>query len=137
MILNETYDEILSRLNSYSLNEGFIGDVMEANKLVSECMKAIESKIVEKINDCKRCSVGIDTNYTNVFIVSITLSNKYDKGILEKYKRVALNIIYPIITEYNNKFKKFRKLLQYNIRFSRSVDSLFSKSNHVNLRYVY
>ena len=137
MILNETYNEILSRLNTYSLNEGFIGDAIEANKLVSECMKAIESKIVENINDCKRCSVGVDTNYTNVFIVSITLSNKYDKGILEKYKRAALNIIYPIITEYNNRFKKFRKSLQYNIRFSRSVDSLFSKSNHVNLRYVY
>lgn len=137
MILNETYDEILNKLDNYSLNEGFIGDVMEANKLLSECMKEIESKIVEKINDCKRCLVGIDTNYRNVFIVSITLNNKYDKGIIEKYKRVALNIIYPIITEYNNKFKKFRKLLQCNTRFSRSVDSLFSKTNNVNLRYVY
>ena len=137
MILNETYDEILSRLNSYSLNEGFFGEAIEANKLVSECMKVIESKIVENINDCKRCLVGIDTNYANVFIVSITLNNKYAKSIIEKYQKVALNIIYPIITEYNNKFKKFRKSLQYNIRFSRSVDSLFSKSNHVNLRYVY
>ena len=78
MILNETYDEILSRLNSYSLNEGFFGEAIEANKLVSECMKEIELKIVEKINDCKRCLVGIDTNYTNVFIVSITLNNKYE-----------------------------------------------------------
>ena len=53
MILNETYDEILSRLNTYSLNEGFFGEAIEANKLVSECMKAIESKIVENIHDCK------------------------------------------------------------------------------------
>lgn len=26
MILNETYDEILERLDSYSLNEGFFSD---------------------------------------------------------------------------------------------------------------
>lgn len=36
MILNETYDDILDRLNNYSLNEGAVGNATKGPKILLE-----------------------------------------------------------------------------------------------------
>ena len=48
MILNETYDEILERLDSYSLNEGFFSD---RKKKREEKRKEKRKAYVKKWND--------------------------------------------------------------------------------------
>ena len=48
MILNETYDEILERLDSYSLNEGFFSD---RKKKREEKRKEKRRESIKKYND--------------------------------------------------------------------------------------
>ena len=48
MILNETYDDILERLDSYSLNEGFFSDIKKKRE---EKRKEKRKAYVKKYND--------------------------------------------------------------------------------------
>ena len=100
MILNETYDDIIERLNRYGLNEG-AGNVSKAPKILLQLYGKIRSEIKKQLPNCKACIVSNDSQYTNVFVVLITLDRKYDKNEINKFKDDALSIINPIINEYN------------------------------------
>ena len=115
MILNETYDDIIERLNRYGLNEG-VGNVSKAPKILLQLYGKIRSEIKKQLPNCKSCIVYDDVNYTNVFVVFITLNHKYDKNEINEYNR-------------NNSFFK--------AGFSRSSSPFFNKSKFINLRFTY
>ena len=96
MILNETYDDIIERLNRYGLNEG-VGNVSKAPKILLQLYGKIRSEIKKQLPNCKSCIVYDDVNYTNVFVVFITLNHKYDQNEINEYKGDDLSIINPII----------------------------------------
>ena len=67
MILNETYDEILNKLDSYSLNESLFGQVkdqiknqLQVSKILYQCYSKIQYEITNKIENCLSCLVGDD-----------------------------------------------------------------------------
>ena len=130
MILNETYDDIIERLNRYGLNEG-VGNVSKAPKILLQLYDKIRSEIKKQLPNCKSCIVYDDVNYTNVFVVFITLNHKYDKNEINEYKGDALSIINPIINEYNRNNSFFKA------GFSRSSSPFFNKSKFINLRFTY
>jgi hypothetical protein len=128
MILNETYDDILERLNMYSLNEGYIED---ASKTLLGVYGKIRSEIKKQLPNCKNCIVSNDSQYTNVFVVLIILDHNYNKNEINKYKGEALSIINPIIDKYNKGNFLFKA------QFSKSVGPFFNKSKFINLRFTY
>ena len=135
MILNETYDDIIERLNRYGLNEG-VGNVSKAPKILLQLYDKIRSEIKKQLPNCKSCIVYDDVNYTNVFVVFITLNHKYDKNEINEYKGDALSIINPIINEYNDKLKECDSMKLY-IKFKREIKHISPKSNCIMLQYSY
>ena len=131
MILNEVYDDILDRLNTYNLNEGAVGNATKGPKILLELYDKIRSEIKKQLPNCKNCIVSNDSQYSNVFVVLITLDRKYDKNDINKYKGDALSIINPIINEYNRNNSFFKA------GFSRSIGPFFNKSRFINLRFAY
>ena len=67
MILNETYDEILERLDKYSINEGFFGDRKKKSTFdpISYC-KNLQEKYNSWIKNPTKLS---DTNYDILTLV--------------------------------------------------------------------
>ena len=131
MILNEVYDDILDRLNTYNLNEGAVDNATKCPKILLELYAKIRSQIKKQLPNCKACIVSNDQQYTNVFVVLITLDRKYDKNEINKFKDDALSIINPIINEYNRNNSFFKA------GFSRSSSPFFNKSKFINLRFTY
>ena len=80
MILNETYDEILERLDSYSLNEGFFSD---RKKKKEDRKKKREEKRKEKIRESIK---------------------KYNDQLPEEYKKMGRDYCRDI----TNKFKSWK-----------------------------
>ena len=141
MILNETYDEILNKLDNYSLNESLFGQVkdqiknqLQVSKILYQCYSKIQYEITNKIENCLSCLVGDDGQIANTFDVTITFDDLYDKKIDGAF--VSSAIINPIINEYNDKLKECDSMKLY-IKFKREIKHISPKSNCIMLQYSY
>lgn len=143
MILNETYDEILERLDRYSLNESLFGQVkdqiknqLQVSKILYQCYSKIQYEITNKIENCLSCLVGDDGQIANTFDVTITFDDLYDKKFIAENEKKAKAIINHIINEYNDKLKECDSMKLY-IKFKREIKHISPKSNCIMLQYSY
>ena len=139
MILNETYDEILERLDKYSINEGWfadaIKDTLSSSKIFAQFFSKIQYEITNKIENCLRCLVYEDQQIANTIDVQIVFDNLYDKKFITEASKKAKIIINPIVNEYNSKFKESNN--KYFIKFKKEIKHLSIKSNTIILQYSY
>ena len=106
MILNETYDEILNKLDTYSLNEGFMDNLKAINrnwKIVQEFMKQVESELPGKIPDCKKVKISHNSSFKNVIDFEMFFNSKYERAELEKFLNKAVPIVNSMVTNILNK----------------------------------
>lgn len=143
MGINETYDEILNKLDNYSLNESLFGQVkdqlknqLQVSKILYQCYSKIQYEITNKIENCLSCLVSDDGQISNTFDVTITFDDLYDKKFIAENEKKAKAIINPIINEYNDKLKECDSMKLY-IKFKREIKHISTKSNCIMLQYSY
>ena len=138
MILNETYDEILNKLDTYSLNEGFMDNLKAINrnwKIVQEFMKQVASELPGKIPDCKKVKISHNSSFKNVIDFEMFFNSKYERAELEKFLNKAVPIVNSMANQYNSRLEPSKP--KYKIEFWKSYQQLFPRSKSVGFAYVY
>lgn len=107
MILNETYDDVLLKLNDYGLvEEGALKNLLSNKKLLKQAMKSIDVEI-HKIPECKKFKYYFSNKTTNI-IANVVLEENYPDSKKEKIKSEIGSAIDNVLEYYNKQFKSGR-----------------------------
>ena len=138
MILNENNEEIMNKVETYSLNEGFMDNLKAINrnwKIVQEFMKQVESELPGKIPDCKKVKISQSSSFKNVIDFEMFFNSKYERAELEKFLNKAVPIVNSMANQYNSRLEPSKP--KYKIEFLKPYQMLFPRSKSVGFAYVY